>query len=212
MIGEKLWRSKSIISRELRRNAAPPGEYWPDTALYKTLKRRIRGCILQRDHRLQTFVTGKMVNHYWTPEQIAGYVKYKQKSLPSVSHETIYSWIYSSSQKSEKLWQYLTRRKRKRGLRKSKGAGASRIPNRVSIWDRPKAVETRREFGHWEGDLVSCQKNSQHMFVLTERKTMLTLSCILKSKTAVETSNKMLTLMERLPTQARKSITASCAH
>jgi len=124
-----------------------------------------------------------------------------------VSHETIYSWIYSPPLKSEKLWQYLTRRKRKRGLRKSKSAGASRIPNRISIWDRPKVIENRKEFGHWEGDLVSCQKNSQHMLVLTERKTMLTLSCILKSKTAIETSNKMVTLMERLPTQARKSIT-----
>jgi len=207
LIGEQLGRSKSTISRELRRNAAPPGEYWPDTAHTITLTRRFRGCILVRNKQLQSFVTGKMVNHYWTPEQIAGYLKYKQKTLPSVSHETIYSWIYSTPLKSEKLWQYLTRRKRKRGLRKSKSAGASRIPNRISIWDRPKVIENRKEFGHWEGDLVSCQKNSQHMLVLTERKTMLTLSCILKSKTAIETSNKMVTLMERLPTQARKSIT-----
>jgi len=62
----------------LRRNAAPPGEYWPDAAQHKTLNRRIRGCILEKIKHLQAFVTGKMVNHYWTPEQIA--VKYKQKS------------------------------------------------------------------------------------------------------------------------------------
>lgn len=64
-----------------------------------------------------------------------------------MSHETIYSWIYSESQKSEKLWQYLTRRKRKRGLRKEKCAGASRIPNKTSIWDRSKVIENRKEFG-----------------------------------------------------------------
>jgi len=72
MIGEQLGRSKSTISRELRRNAAPPGEYWPDTAHTITLTRRFRGCILVRNKQLQSFVTGKMVNHYWTPEQIAG--------------------------------------------------------------------------------------------------------------------------------------------
>jgi IS30 family transposase len=80
LIGEQLGRSKSTISRELNRNAAPPGEYWPDTAQHKTLKRRIRGCILVCNKQLQSFVTGKMVNHYWTPEQISGYLKYKQKS------------------------------------------------------------------------------------------------------------------------------------
>ena len=79
LIGEQLGRSKSTISRELNRNAAPPGEYWPDTAQHKTLKRRIRGCILVCNKQLQSFVTGKMVNHYWTPEQISGYLKYKQK-------------------------------------------------------------------------------------------------------------------------------------
>lgn len=31
-MAEALGRSKSTISRELKRNQAPPGEYWPDTA------------------------------------------------------------------------------------------------------------------------------------------------------------------------------------
>jgi IS30 family transposase len=31
-ISEVLGRSKSTISRELRRNQSPPGQYWPDTA------------------------------------------------------------------------------------------------------------------------------------------------------------------------------------
>ena len=32
-------RSKSTISRELKRNQAPPGQYWPDTAQRLTLER-----------------------------------------------------------------------------------------------------------------------------------------------------------------------------
>ena len=46
---------------------------------------------LQDQYQVRSFITGKMINHFWTPEQIAGYLKYKQKTLPNVSHETIYS-------------------------------------------------------------------------------------------------------------------------
>jgi hypothetical protein len=75
-------------------------------------------------------------------------------------------------EKAEKLWKFLPRHKRKRGLRKSQGAGVSRISNRKSIHERPKVVEEKEELGHWEGDLMSFMKNSQHILVLRERKTM----------------------------------------
>ena len=38
-----LGRPKSTISRELKRNQAPPGQYWPDTAQTLALSRRRRG-------------------------------------------------------------------------------------------------------------------------------------------------------------------------
>jgi len=207
MIGDALGRSKSTISRELKRNQAPPGQYWPDTAQSKTLERRKRGSLLDRDEQLRAFVLNQMQCHYWTPEQIAGHLKHNQKKLRSISHESIYAWIYQKPQVKEKLWKFLTRHKAKRGLRKSKGSGVSRIPNRTSIHDRPKVVDLKKEFGHWEADLMAFMKNSKHILVLRERKTMFTLSIKLNQKKAPEAAQAIINLMKDLPPESRKTIT-----
>lgn len=202
-----LGRPKSTISRELKRNQAPPGQYWPDTAQTLALSRRRRGSRLDRDEALKDFIITKLCCHFWTPEQIAGCLKHRQRKIKPISHESIYAWLYKPDQKKEKLWKFLTRHKAKRGLRKSRGAGVSRIPNRVPIQNRPKSVENKRDFGHWEGDLMSFQKNSHYMLVLRERKTMFIRSAPLPSKKAVTTAQKVIDLMKDLPTKARKSLT-----
>lgn len=206
-IAEALGRSKSTISREVRRNQGPPGQYWPDTAQKLTLRRRQRQCRLDRDEVLRQFVLDRLESNYWTPEQIAGYLTHRQKDIASISHESIYAWIYRPKQKKDKLWKFLPRHKAKRGLRKSKGAGISRIPNRTSIHARPKAVENKKNFGHWEADLMSFCKNTQHILVARERKTMFTFSVSLLSKKAFETSECLISFMEMLPPEARKTIT-----
>lgn len=200
-------RSRATIYRELKRNEAPPGEYWPDTAHHMTLQRRHRGSILDRDLDLQSFVLDKLQCHYWTPEQIAGFLTHRQSKFRNLSHETIYVWLYQSTQKKQKLWKFLPRHKAKRGLRKSKGAGVSRIPERISIHERPHIGKKRKAFGHWEGDLMSFKKNSQHILVLRERKSMLTLSAPLPSKSSQDTALAMLALLTKIPPKARKTIT-----
>lgn len=202
-----LGRSKSTISRELKRNQAPPGQYWPDTAQCFTLRRRQRSCRIDQNEPLREFIISKLCCHYWTPEQIGGWLKHRQKELPALSHESIYAWIYSKSQKKEKLWKFLPRHKAKRGLRKCKGAGVNRIPNRVSIHERPRAVDNKKNFGNWEGDLMSFCKNSQHILVIRERKTMFTYSAPLLSKKAIETAGTLVSYMRTIPPEARKTMT-----
>jgi IS30 family transposase len=206
-IASSLGRSKSTISRELKRNAGPPGQYWPDTAQRLASNRRQRLCRIDRIEPLKDFILTKLQCHFWTPEQIAGWLKHRQKEIPPVSHETIYTWIYKRLQKKEKLWKLLPRHKAKRGPRKSRGAGVHRIPNRISIHERPKEIEKKKVFGHWEGDLMSFRKNSQHMLVVRERITMFTQSIPLDSKKALSTARSLINLMDKIPANARKSIT-----
>jgi IS30 family transposase len=156
---------------------------------------------------LQKYVLNQMQCHYWTPEQIAGSLKNRQSDLKSVSHETIYAWLYNGSLRKEKYWKFLTRRKAKRGLRKSLKFCKSRIPNRTSIHDRPKIVDEKQDFGHWEGDLMSFMKNTQYILVLRERITMLTLSVVLRNKTAIETAQAVNSLLRKIPKKARKTLT-----
>ena len=206
-IASILKRHKTTILREVNRNEAPPGQYWPDTAQSKARERCKRGNILDKDDELRKFVVEKLTNHYWTPEQIAGYLSKRQSVLRSISHETIYSWIYRKPFSHEDLWKFLPRHKKKRGLRRSNGACQSRIPNRVSIHDRPESVNKKLEFGHWEGDLMSFYKNTQHILTLRERKTMKTLSAQLKDKKAITTANAIKSLLKNIPSEARKTMT-----
>jgi transposase, IS30 family len=191
----------------LRRNQAPPGEYWPDTAQGLSLKRRQRLCRIDRNEALRDLIVSKLCCHYWTPEQIAGYLKCRQKELPALCHESIYAWIYAKPQKADKLWKFLPRHKAKRGARKSRGAGVCRIPDRVSIHERPKSAGNRKNFGNWEGDLMGFLKNSQHILVIRERKTMFTHSSPLPSKKASQTAEALVNYLQTLPPQARKSMT-----
>jgi IS30 family transposase len=48
------------------------------------------------------------------------------------------------------------------------------ILKRLSIHDRPEAINKRSEFGHLEGDLTFCKRNcSVNLLILTERVTKM---------------------------------------
>lgn len=206
-IAKTLKRTASTISRELRRNMAPPGQYWPDTAAQSYKKRRRHECRLDKHQALRTFVIEQLTCHFWTPEQIAGYLKHRQSILPYVSHETIYAWLYTPRQKAHKWFKFLPRHKAKRGFRSSKVKNKVRIKERISIHERPKEIDKNKTFGHWEADLMSCQKNTQFILVLRERLTMLVKSIRLANKTAEITLQATIELLKDLPETARRSIT-----
>jgi len=54
---------------------------------------------------------------------------------------------------------------------------------------------------------MSFRKNSQHMLVLRERKTMFTQSIPLDSKRVLSTATALIALMEKIPVNARRSLT-----
>jgi IS30 family transposase len=63
----------------------------------------------------------------------------------------------------------------------------STIPNLVSIHDRPKAVDKRKEFGNWEGDLIIYGiTNPRNVTTLVERKTRFTKLIVNSSKRSIE--------------------------
>ena len=70
-IADRLDRPRSTINREIRRNANKGGIYNPDTAQRRCEARRRRGCKLDRNTDLGTYVVDQL-HENWTPEQIAG--------------------------------------------------------------------------------------------------------------------------------------------
>lgn len=90
----------------------------------------------------------------WTPERIEGRlaVGFPDDPRMRVSHECLYQWIYAKPQRILDLRQYLPRGKRRRTRAKGRRSKGPRIPMRVPIAKRPKRVDPRREFGHYESD------------------------------------------------------------
>ena len=204
-IARALGRAKATISRELRRNALPSGRYSPLHAAGAYISRRRREAIIEADSRLGGFVRNRL-SEGWSPEQIAGWLKTKNElALRVVGCETIYSFIYRAAQKAETLWRYLLHRHKRRRPRHARPA-RELIKDRASIHDRPNAVQSREEAGHWEGDLIIC-KRTRPVLVLHERKSRVTLAARLIGKTAAETISAMLAVFGRVDPRLRKSIT-----
>lgn len=68
------------------------------------------------------------------------------------------------------------------------------------------SIEDKSNFGNWEGDLMSFQKNAQHILVVRERTSMFTFSQVLESKKEDQTSNVLVGFFQTLPKNARKTI------
>lgn len=198
-------RAPSTISREIRRNGLDSGRYAAQVADGAYMARRQRSALLERHRRLGGFVRDRLTEG-WSPQQISGWLQSgAEPGLRAVAMETIYAFIYRTGQKAEQLWRFLARRHRHR---KRPAARPSRdtIGDRVSIHERPESVNDRSELGHWEGDLVICQR-TRPVLVLHERKTRLTLAARLTGKGAAETACAIMAIFRRLDPVLRQSIT-----
>jgi len=203
-IGRLMGRSGSTISRELRRNALPRGEYKPGSADRIALSRCRRLSRIERLNPLRTYV-GDSLAMGWSPEQIAGRLRL-EGSEHTVGVETIYRFIYRPRMRPEKLYRLLPRAKANRGRRYFKRRREP-IEGRRSIHERPQTVASRDEFGHWEGDLMQFRTQRGNLLTVCERKTRFVLTAPLKTKTAAETGKAIIRVLRRLPQDARKTMT-----
>lgn len=167
-IARMLRRSPSTISDELKRNVR--GVYDPLKANLKAyVKRRYakyQGMKVEEHADLRQYVEEKL-RLDWSPEQIAGRMKVVDTRLPRVSTDGIYKFIHSCY--GGPLVRFL--RYRGKAYKKSGAANATPLIGRTFIDQRPKSIETRRRFGHWEADFIVSGKNGTGaLLVFVERK------------------------------------------
>ena len=114
----------------------------------------------------------------WSPEQISGRLFMEQGI--SISHEWIYLHIYRDKRRGGDLHKHL-RCQKKRRKRYGKQDRRGRIPNRISIDERPAIVNNKSRIGDWEGDTIIGKGHQGVVATLVERKTQYTI--LGKSKT-----------------------------
>jgi IS30 family transposase len=175
-IARRLGRSASTISRELSRNVELGGGYRATSAHGFAYERacRPKPAKLATNARLRSEVE-KYLGRRYSPEQIAGRLRREFPDDPEmrVCAETIYQSLYVQSRgalKHELTRSLRTGRALRRPSRKA-GQRKNRIPNLVSIHERPVEVKDRAVPGHWEGDLIIGQRNQTAIGTLVERST-----------------------------------------
>nr|WP_121069156.1 IS30 family transposase [Maribacter vaceletii] len=162
-------------------------------------------------HKKLRFYVFKGLLNNWTPEQIAGRLKEKYPNDPimSISHESIYRFIYLKPQArlNKKLIQLLVRKKLRRIKPKKKRGNGSKITNQVSIDNRPKHINLRKEVGHWEGDLMIGKNQKSAIGNIVERKSRYTLIIKLKDRNAKEVAKMFSKKLNQLNPVFKKSMT-----
>lgn len=197
-IAEKLQRSPSTISRELKRNSQKES-YKSEYAQEKYNERRLNcGRVGKWSPELAGIIHEKL-NLTWSPEQITG-----RLFQGSISFKTIYRWIYQGLLVNQDL-QVL----RHKGKRQKPQETRGRFNVGTPIRKRPKEIRKRRTFGHWELDsVVSSRGKSKGCFAtFVERKTRWFLAIKTPNRSARSMEQAIKTLNEQLPSGAFQTAT-----
>lgn len=209
-IGRRLGRHHTTIGREVKRNARVVGCYWDEYAQRRAVERQQKPKHQKRfgNDELRAFVINGLKND-WSPEAIAGRmaVEYKRKRSMRVSAECIYQWIYKDARAGGVLYQYLTRRHKKRRKQGKYGHLRGALADRRNICERPKSIETRRRFGHWEGDTVEGAKGSGGIATHVERKSRWLFATKLIDKQSQTFCNASIGSYLKLPKRCLQTLT-----
>jgi len=210
-IARRLARAPSTVSREIARHGGRT-RYRANHADYEASLSTLRPklCRLALNGRLRKVVASKLALE-WSPEQISGWLKirYPGDENMQISHETIYKSLFIQARGvlKKELIKHLRTGRRFRYARKSASEDLrGKIPDTISIRERPAEVEDRAIPGHWEGDLLCGTKSSQ-IITLVERHSRYT-SLIKVADHKTENVVAALTRHARsLPKSLRRSVT-----
>ena len=189
-------RTHTILSREIRRNGSNRQKYRADLAerIFEQRRHKQRKGKLDKYPELKKYVLEKLKEE-WSPDVIAGKLKTAGEKQ-TISHESIYHYIYNKEGRYEGLYQYLRQGKNKRQKRYSRKTCKSRILERISIHLRPQYIDERKRYGDWESDSVIFSKQKTALSVQSERKSKLIRMHKVKDKTAEETANAIVKTIE----------------
>lgn len=187
-ISKRVGVSKSTVSRELRRNSVA-GDY--SAAETQRLSEARRRSAARRSIGPDTvFYVETGLCWKWSPEQISAICK---RIGSPVSHEWIYQHVQADKANGGELYKHL--RQGKRRYRKGYGTKRGRIPDAVSIEQRPAVVDERSRLGDWEADLVLGAQGTGAIVTLAERKSRIYLTKKVFSKESGEVSSAIISML-----------------
>jgi len=206
-VARELGRSHSSILSEIKRNSLG-GEYQAIRANDLSSKRNVVSRRLNplKDPATYSYVYDKLRSG-WSPEEISGRSKRDNDGKAVICHETIYRYIYSPEGRKRGLFEYLVRQHRKRRKWYGRRQYQRGIPDRISLDLRPKYINSKKKFGHWEVDSVEGKAHRKGIHTFLERKTRFYQAVLLENIDSEFGVKAQLTLFGSLPSKARRSST-----
>ena len=200
-IARALGRHRSTIGRELRRNAKTDGWYRPGDAHDFARWRRSRSRRNRQFGQAEWALVEACLQEQWSPEQISGWLKLWR--LLSISHESIYRYIWEDRKRGGTLYLHLRQSSKQRRKRYGHYDSRGRLAGKRPISERPPGAENRRRIGHLEGDTVLGSGDTHCILTLVDRKTGYVMIGKLSSRTVQDTNRRAISLINGAPRPVR---------
>ena len=191
-IARALGRDRSTISREVRRNAKKDGAYRPALADDFARWRRSRSRRNQRFTPADWELVETWIKEDFSPEQVSGWLR--RFRLLSISHETIYRYIWDDRRRGGTLYRHLRGSNKKRRKRYGRNDSRGRLAGKKPIALRPPGAHNRSRVGHLEGDTV-LGTDKHCLLTLVDRKTGYVMIAKLKARTVAELNRAAIQLI-----------------
>ena len=140
----------------------------------------------------------KMLEEKWSPDVVVQKAKenFPESIVPSTS--TLYNWIDSGIMQTKNI-DLLEKVGRKSRTTKGRSRRNVKVLG-TSIEERPKSVDDRQEFGHWEIDTVAGNIDADEPVLLTlvERKTRFEKIFKIAGQRAVEVDRTLKAFIQKL--------------
>jgi IS30 family transposase len=190
------------------------GRYLPHAAHRASAAARARPkpAKLARPGLLRDYVTDGL-SRRWSPEQIRNRIRedHPDDEGMRVSTETIYQALYLQARgglKREVIQALRTGRARRITHTSAQQRTSRFVDPMIMISDRPAEIEDRAIPGHWEGDLITGERNQSAIITLVERSTRYVLLGHLPSDHSAPAVRDVLQkLIGTLPKHLRGSLT-----
>ena len=195
-IAETLGRHPSTLCRELKRNTYAQCHFYTYHWAMQIVTHRKHRANRQKYRTLteeRARLITQLIRQYLSPEQVSGYLKHHQAL--SLSHETIYRFIYSDATRKAELKPFLRQGCRPRRKRYGSGARASCIPNRGSLTERPQEVEKKERLGDWECDTVIGKDRKSILVTVVDRASLYTACSRVLSRSAHVVSQAIIRML-----------------
>ena len=190
-IAKHLNVSPSTVSRELQRNKRKGG-YKPNLAHNKYNRRKSKSVT---PRVITPEIRAKIIyglSQYHSPEQISGSLK--REGL-SISHESIYNFVWNDKKDGGELYRYLRRSGKKYNKRGSSYSSRGLIPDRVDISQRDPIVETKSRIGDFEADTIIGKDQKGAIVTLVDRCSKKSLFKKVPNRTKEAVTNAIIDLL-----------------